>query len=149
MYPWEYERGFGVGIARFVANWGRPDAPHYDRSRMEEDRKAQAAAALCEIAVARCVNEYAHLHVWPWSDRKRYRHLPDVGLDIEVRRTRTKPAICVRRSDAGKKVYGARVVDSEYRRIEVLGYISADDVIPVMGKESYCYWPIEKLNPLP
>ena len=81
LYPWEYERGFAVGIARFTANWGRPDARHYDRSRMEEDRNAQAAAALCEIAVARHVNEYAHLHVWHYTDRHRYRHLADVGDD--------------------------------------------------------------------
>lgn len=147
LYPWEYERGFAVGIARFTANWGRADAPHYDRSRMEEDRKAQAAAALCEIAVARFVNEYAHLHVWHWTEISKYRHLADVGNDIEVRRLRTANGVPVRKTDAGKRVFAARIVDREYRQVEVLGFVPADKVIPQITEKNWCYYPIERLLP--
>ena len=43
---WEYEYAYHVGIRRFTENWGRNDASYYDRDKMEEDQKAQAAAAL-------------------------------------------------------------------------------------------------------
>ena len=144
--PWEYERGFQIGIARFTANWGRPDAPHYDRSRMEEDRKAQAAAALCEIAVARHTNQYCHGHVWHWSERNKYKHLADVGDNVEVRRIRTASGVPIRKTDAGKVVWAARPADAEYRTIELLGYISADEVIPTLGEKSWGYYPIDRLN---
>ena len=146
LFPWEYERGFNIGIARFTANWGRADAPHYDRSRMEEDRKAQSAAVLCEIAVARYTNEYFHGHVWHHTERNRYRHLADVGENIEVRRIRTANGVPVRKADAGKTVWAARPADNEYRTIELLGFVKADDVIKTMGGSSWKYHPLDKLS---
>lgn len=146
LYPWEYERGFSVGIARFTANWGKGDAAHYDRSRMEEDRKAQSAAVLCEIAVARYTNEYFHGHVWHFTERSKYRHLADVGKDIEVRRIRTATGVPVRKTDAGKKVWAARVADDEYRKIELLGFVEADEVINDLKDKTWKYHPIEKLS---
>jgi hypothetical protein len=129
LHPWEYERAFAVGIGRFTANWGVDDASYYDRSRMQEDRLAQPAAAICELAVAKYTGKYWHGGVWCRGDHSKYKHLADVGDDIEVRRVRTGNAVKVRKKDAGKIVWGARVVDDEYRTVEILGYIAADDVI--------------------
>lgn len=146
LLPWEYARGFEVGIGRFVANWGNQDAQHYDRSRMEEDRNAQAAAALCEIAVARYTNEYWHGHVWHRADHGRYRNDADVGSRIEVRRLRTADGVPVRRSDAGKVVWAARAVDPEYRTVELLGFVEADEVIPVIpAGQSWTRHPVSGL----
>jgi hypothetical protein len=127
--PWEYERCFAVGIGRFTANWGVPDAPYYDRARMEEDRNAQAAAAICELAVAKYTNQYWHGGVWHRTDHGKYKTLADVGSNIEVRRVRTGNAVKVRRRDAGKVVWAARVADQEYKTVELLGFVSADEVI--------------------
>lgn len=127
--PWEYERGFTVGVGRFTANWGVEDADYYDRSRMEEDRNAQAAAAICELAVAKYTGQYWHGGVWCRGDHHKYKHLADVGNDIEVRRVRTGNAVKVRKKDAGKIVWAARCADAEYRTVEILGCIPADDVI--------------------
>lgn len=124
--PWEYEHGFNVGIRRFTANWSRPDAPHYRRELMEEDRKAQAAAALCELAVAKYLNQYWHASIWHCSEQQKYRKMPDVGENIEVRRVRTQGGVTVRLGDAGKVIWGARCADSEYRTIELLGCVAAD-----------------------
>jgi hypothetical protein len=147
LQPWEYERGFAVGIARFTANWGTHDAGHYDRSRMEEDRNAQAAAALCEIAVARYTNRYWHGHVWHRSDHWKNRSDADVGSAIEVRRVRSANAVAVRRSDAGKIVWAAKTVDAEYRQIELLGYVRADEAIETLPPgEKWGYLPLEKLT---
>lgn len=126
---WEYERCFDVGIRRFTANWGGHDAPYYVRSRMQEDRKASPAAAICELAVAKHVNQHWHGHVWHHTEKKKYEHLADVGENIEVRRVRTGHAVAVRRKDAGKIVWAARIIDPEYRRVEILGFIPADEVI--------------------
>lgn len=144
---WEYERGFEVGIRRFTANWGNSDARHYDRSRMEEDRNAQAAAALCEIAVARFTNSYWHGHVWHRSDHWRNRNAADVGNGIEVRRVRTKNAVAIRLSDAGKEVWAARLIDPEYRKVEILGFIDADQATPLIpAGQNWGYVPLEKLS---
>lgn len=124
--PWEYEHGFSVGIRRFTANWCRPDAKHYHRELMEEDRKAQAAAALCELAVAKYLNQYWHGSIWHVADQHKYRKMPDVGHNIEVRRVRTQGGVTVRPADAGRVVWGARCADAEYRTIELLGCVEAD-----------------------
>lgn len=146
LHPWEYARGFQVGIERFVANWGTNDAQHYDRARMEEDRNAQAAAALCEIAVARFTNQYWPGHVWHRSEHGRYRHMADVGSRIEVRRIRTGGGVPVRRTDAGREVWAARMADDEYRTVELLGYVNADEAIPsIPDGETWARYPIESL----
>ena len=78
--PWEYEAASHIGIRRFTANWSRSDAKHYDRKRMEDDRTATVASAICELAVARAVNRFWHGHVWHVSEqRKWHRALADVG----------------------------------------------------------------------
>jgi hypothetical protein len=129
LLPWEYERAFAVGIGRFTANWNVEDASYYDRSRMQEDRLAQPAAAICELAVAKFTGKYWHGGVWCRVDHEKYKHLADVGDDIEVRRVRTGNAVKVRKKDAGKIVWGARIADDEFRTVEILGCISADEVI--------------------
>lgn len=146
--PWEYERGFSVGIGRFTANWGVADADYYDRSRMEEDRNAQAAAAICEIAVAKYTGQYWHGGVWCRADHAKYRHLADVGDDIEVRRVRTGNAVMVRAKDAGKVVWGAKLACPEYRRVEILGFIPANDVIESLKGtfQNEKYVEVESLN---
>lgn len=128
--PWEYETAYLVGIRRFVANWERQDAAHYNRASMEEDRNAQPAAAICEMAVAKYLGKFWIGGVWHKSEHFRYRNVPDVGDDIEVRRIRTGDGVPVRRTDAGKIVWAARLADSEYRRVELLGFVNADDFIP-------------------
>lgn len=121
--PWEYELAFQVGIRRFTANWNRPDAHYYNRARMEKDRDAQVAAAMCELAVAKHLNRYWHGSVWHASDHSKHRHKPDVGNNIEVRRVRTDTGPAVRRSDIGKVIWAARITDPEYREVELLGWI--------------------------
>lgn len=143
---WEYERGFAVGIGRFTANWGKADAAHYDKSRMEEDRSAQPAAALCEIAVAKYAGEYWHGHVWHATDHAKHRSLADVGPNIEVRRVRTRNAVAVRRTDAGKVLWAARMTDAEYRTVEILGCIDADEAIA--GLEDGATWGYVSLDRL-
>ena len=130
---WEYERAFAVGIARCTARWGSKDAPHYaDKSRQEDNRTAEVASALCELAVAKLTNRYWHGHVWHHTEHRLYRNLPDVGTNpdgnnIEVRRLRTRDEVAVRRRQNDQEklvIFAARVIGPEMREVEVLGYIS-------------------------
>ena len=142
---WEYEYAYHVGIRRFTENWGRNDASYYDRDKMEEDQKAQAAAALCELAVAKYLNEYWHASVWRSAAHRSHKHLPDVGKDIEVRRVRTARGVTVRKNDRDKKVWGARCLDREFRRIELLGYIDANEALK-RGSKDIVVVPFEYLK---
>ena len=86
---WEYEWASHVGIRRFTENWEKQDAAHYKRERMEDDRTAQVAAAVGELAVAKVTNQYWGGHVWPGNRHAENRARADVGHNIEVRRVRT------------------------------------------------------------
>lgn len=125
---WEYEHAHAVGIARCVARWGSSDAAHYgEKARQEDNRTANVASALCELAVAKLTNSYWHGHVWHWTEHAKYRGLPDVGKNTEVRRLRTRNAVPIRRGQNNKEnliVFGARVIGPEMNSVEVYGYIS-------------------------
>lgn len=126
---WEYEQVNLVGIRRFTANWDKKDAPYYKRERMEDDRTAQVAAAACELAVAKHTNRYWHAHIWHASDHKKYRELPDVGKNIEVRRIRTGTSAAVRKHqlDKGLILWVAQAVEPEFRQVKLYGWIPYDE----------------------
>lgn len=127
--PWEYEHVNVVGIGRYVANWEKQDAAHYDKSRMQDDRTAQVAAAACELAVAKYTNQYWSGHVWPKESHDKYKKVSDVGLNIEVRRVRTRNSVAVRERDLGRNLvlWAAKAIEPELRSVELLGYLPHDE----------------------
>ena len=126
---WEYEWAPHVGARRYIENWGKRDAPYYDKKRMEDDRTAQVAACVGELAVAKITNQYWSGHVWHQSVHKDYRHIPDVGHDIEVRRVRTSTSAAVRERQLGKglTLFVVKPVAPEFRAVEILGWIDHDE----------------------
>lgn len=126
--PWEYEWASHVGARRFIENWSRGNASHYHASRMEDDRTAQVAACVAELAVAKYANRYWSGSVWPASKHSEYKHLADVGTNIEVRRLRTRNYAAVRRKQIGKGLilFVAKPVMPELRTVEIFGYIDYD-----------------------
>lgn len=125
---WEYEHASNVGIRRYTANWEKKDAQHYDRTRMEDDRTAHVAAAICELAVAKHTNQYWHGHVWHASEHFKYNKLPDVGTNIEVRRIRNSVGVPVRWGAKGYELilWACKPVAPEFRTVEILGYVDHD-----------------------
>lgn len=125
---WEYEWGSSVGIKRFTANWKKQDASHYKKERMEDDRTAQVAAALCELASAKATGQYWSGHVWPADEHELHKKKADVGLRTEVRRTRNGKTVAVRKSQVGENLIliGCSAIMPEFRQIDVLGYIDYD-----------------------
>jgi hypothetical protein len=127
--PFEYEWASHVGIRRYIENWGKKDARYYKKELMEDDRTAQVAAAVCEIAVAKLTNRYWSGHVWHASEHDAYKtKTEDVGKNIEVRRIRTGETAAVRKRQVGKGLvlFVAKPVMPELREVEVWGYIDYD-----------------------
>lgn len=129
--PWEYEHACDVGIRRYTANWGKQDAPHYANKKLQEDnRTAQVASAVCELAVAKHTNRYWSGHVWHASEHNKYRNIPDVGRNIEVRRLRTRETAAVRKhqnSDEKLVIWVAKPVMPELREVHLFGWIKQVD----------------------
>jgi len=127
---WEYEYASHIGIRRFTANWDKQDAEHYqDEERKEDDRTAQVAAAIGELAVAKLVNQFWHATIWSAQKHNEFKKLPDVGKNIEVRRVRTQDAVCIRKKDTGRGlvVFAVRPIEKEFMQVEVFGFIDADE----------------------
>ena len=136
---WEYEWATHVGCRRFIENWEKQDASHYKREYMEDDRTAQVAAAVGELAVAKVTNQFWSGHVWPQGKHKEYKDLPDVGTNIEVRRIRTSPDAAVRKRQLGKGLilFVAQPEPPELRSIDILGWIDHDEAWELGKPSSY------------
>ena len=126
--PWEYEWASHVGARRFIENWSRENAKHYDSARMEDDRTAQVAACVAELAVAKYANRYWSGHVWPVKHHDTHKGMADVGENIEVKRLRTRDSAAVRRHQVGKGLvlFVAKPVMPELREVEIYGWIQYD-----------------------
>jgi len=125
---WEYEYASTIGIRRYTNNWGKPDAAHYDHNKMEDNRTAQVAAAIGELAVAKAINEYWSASIWDKKDHKKFKDLPDVGKNIEVRRVRTQNGPAVRKKDLEKEglvIFGVTPIPKEFKEVEILGWMPA------------------------
>lgn len=138
---WEYEHACDVGIRRYTANWDKQDASHYqDKTRQEDNRTAQVASAVCELAVAKHTNRYWSGHVWHASEHNKYRHIPDVGLNIEVRRLRTRDSAAVRKrqNDIEKLVlWVAKPVMPELREVHLYGWIRQTEAWEIGSVSDY------------
>lgn len=135
---WEWRDAARVGAERSAANFGRSDAAHYNRERMEDDRTAQHAAAAAEIATARATNSYWTAGgAWSPEDHAQFRSLPDVGKNIEVRRVRDPGAttFAVGPNDSDRVIFACYVEPPELRRVRVLGWIRGEDAL-ALGRDA-------------
>lgn len=137
--PWEYEWASHVGARRYIENWSKQNAPHYDPSRMEDDRTAQVAACVAELAVAKYTNQFWSGHVWHASDHWRCKELADVGKNIEVRRLRTKDSAAVRKRQVGKELvlFVAKPILPELREVIIYGWRDYDEAWNLGTPSSY------------
>jgi hypothetical protein len=125
---WEYEYASHIGIRRFTANWSKSDASYYDRNKMEDDRTAQVASAIGELAVAKAVDKYWSASIWAGQDHDQYKYIADVSNNIEVRRVRTQsgPAIRYKDLNRGLIIFGVKPIEPEFREVDILGWIPAE-----------------------
>lgn len=139
--PFELEHAVAVGHRRHAANLAKPDAAHYDKSRMEDNLTASIAGAACEMAVAKAFNLYWPGSAWDSSQHEHYRHDPDIPPNIEVKRTR-KPdgPLVVRRRDveANRIVVSAYAdYDSNFSTIHINGWMHAPQAWEIGSPAEY------------
>ena len=128
--PWEYDHAHHVGIRRSTANWQVADTAAYRNDRKQDERTASPAAAIAELAVAKHLGLYWPATVWVRSAHSRYRHLPDVFPNIEVRRVRDRRnRVAVRAKDLGKGLVlvAAHPIGEEFREVEILGFLPVEE----------------------
>ena len=126
---WELEMAYQVGIRRDSANAGKSDAAYYDKSRMEDNLRASVAAAACELAVAKATCCYWTASVWDSSQHYKFKDLPDVLPNLEVRRVRhPKSPLVIRERDRRLDrvtVLAYTDIDDWCREVDVIGWITA------------------------
>lgn len=147
---WEYEWASFVGIRRAVANWDRKNAKAYkgNEHNLEPNRIANIASCICEMAVAKYLNRYWSGSAWDWNkvDHEKSKLFDDVGQGIEVRRVRNETGPALKPKDKGKILYGAKVLGKEWRSVEILGWVFADDHIKRLKGRDLIYIDASKLN---
>lgn len=119
-----------VGLLRHNANLDKDDAPHYDPSRMEDNLTASIAAACCEKAVAKALDLYWSGTAWDSSQHEKYRYLPDVGKNVEVKRIReTGNPLVVRLKEVRRDfvIVSAYAHRPNFRDVDLVGWLDAQE----------------------
>jgi hypothetical protein len=95
---------------------------------MQDNRTAEVAACVAELAVAKYTNQYWSGHVWHDSEHQIYKNYPDVGHNIEVRRLRTRETAAVRRRQLGMDLVlcVAKPIMPELREVIIYGCLEYD-----------------------
>ena len=126
--PWEREWAEHVGRKRDEANEGKRDAAHYDPARMQDNLTASIAACVAELAVAKACNLYWDGSYWPAHRHPEFADRPDVGANVEVRRTRKAwgPLVIRKRDVERNRVMAlAFPVPPSFVDVRVVGTIGA------------------------
>jgi len=152
--PWEYIHAHDIGIKRAVANWNVRDKKSYTNGNNQPEIIASPVAAISELAVAKALNTYWGGHIWDNRDHAKYKALPDLAPNIEVRRVREKKnPVAVWKKDTGKGiiVVATYPVPPEFREVEILGWVPVD-IAWEKGEQRYsndCHvFPIDRLKPI-
>lgn len=128
---WEWEWAMHVGQQRHEIREPSGNAKHYDPARMEDNLRASRAAASVEMAVAKYKKAYWSGSYWQVDQHDKWKHLPDVEPNIEVRRIRESGnPVAVRRRDVrGKQliVCGWSDPDTDFRDVYLIGEIPAKE----------------------
>lgn len=139
LLPWERDWAHHIGKARHEVNLQRQDASWYDPRRMEDNLTASISAAVAEMAVAKHVNQYWSGSIWPVAEHDKYKNLPDVGDNIEVRTVRTSSSAAVRRHQVGKGLilWVAKPVRPALDTVDLWGWIPMDSAWDLGSPATY------------
>lgn len=119
-----------LAIERWLTKFGSEDRPNYAAGKrfgkLEHEVLANIRANVAEWAVAKQYNLSWNVPWYPNELHKARKNISDVG-DFEVRTVRTQPRLPFWKKDAGRIIYGAKVLDEEYfSLVEIFGWFEAD-----------------------
>lgn len=117
---------------RWLIKWGSADRLNYTNGKakglLEHDLLNGIRSNVGEFAVAKYTNQTWNVPCYSNDLHFARKMLPDVGVDGEVRTIRTQTGIPFWSKDAGKTIYGARVLDEVYfSEVELFEPFLADD----------------------
>jgi len=120
-----------LAVERWLTKFDSEDRPNYAAGkragRLEPEINANIRANIAEWAVAREYNMQWSVPWYPNELHGKRKNIPDVG-DVEVRTIRTQNAIPFWKKDAGRIIFGVKVLDEEYfSMVEIFGSFRADD----------------------
>lgn len=120
-----------LAIERWLTKFGSVDRPNYAQGKklgkLEPELNANIRANVAEWAVARVYDLQWSVPWYPNEYHKQRKNIPDVG-DVEVRTVRTQTSIPFWKKDAGKTIFGVKVLDEEYySTVEIYGSFKAND----------------------
>ena len=106
-----------LAVERWLAKMGSVDRPNYAAGKrlgkLEPEINANIRANVAEWAVARTYNMQWSVPWYPNELHGQRKDIPDVG-DVEVRTVRTRDSIPFWKKDAGRTIFGVKVIDEEY-----------------------------------
>ena len=119
-----------IAIERWLTKFGSVDRPNYAQGKklgkLEPELNANIRANIAEWSVARVYNLQWSVPWYPNEYHKQRKNIPDVG-NVEVRTVRTKDSVPFWKKDAGKTIFGVKVLDEEYfSTVEIYGSFEAD-----------------------
>lgn len=143
-----------LGLERWLTKFGSQDRPNYAAGKrfgkLEPELLANIRSNVSEWAVAKQYNLSWNVPWYPNELHKARKNISDVG-DFEVRTVRTQPAIPFWKKDAGRIVYGTKILDEDYySMVEIYGWFEADKFMTDQYADvSIDGWrvPVGELNP--
>ena len=119
-----------LAVERWLTKFDSEDRPNYAEGkragRLEFELLANIRANVSEWAVAKQYNLSWNVPWYPNELHTNRKNISDVG-NFEVRTVRTRPAIPFWHKDAGRIIYGTKILDEEYfSKVKVYGWFEAD-----------------------
>jgi len=120
-----------LGVERWLTKLHSTDRPNYakgkDEGRLEHEVLANIRANVCEWAVAKHFNTSWNVPWYPNELHPHRKNISDIGKNGEVRCIRTKSSIPFWEKDRGKFIFGAKVLDENFTKIELYNFFKSDD----------------------
>jgi len=120
-----------LAVERWLTKYGSQDQPNYAKGkaegRLEHELLANIRANVSEWAVAKAYDLPWNVPWYPNELHTNRKHIADVGK-YEVRTIRTADAIPFWKKDLGRRIYGTKVLDTEYySQVQIYGWFEAGE----------------------
>lgn len=119
-----------LAVERWLTKFSSQDKPNYAEGKkagwLEPELLANVRANVSEWAVAKQYDLSWNVPWYPNELHTRRKNISDVG-QFEVRTIRTRAAVPFWEKDAGRIIYGTKILDEDYySTVEIYGWFEAD-----------------------
>lgn len=132
-YGFEHQHAKDVGNGRHINNWTKNDSENYAKGRaagrIQSEHDAAPRTSCCESAVGKWTDTYWNSAVWHHADHYLYRHLADVGRNIEVRSVVNKSGTAKLHDyqvGQGLILWVANAIPPDYYQVRMVGWLPYD-----------------------